>query len=329
MSRCAMPRLDRRHLLALSASAAVQPLLPMFVAGAGPLSYNLKPVAIVPGVWIIPGRPEVITLENGGAIANITILDSPAGAIIVDTGPSRRFGDELAKVARDLTGKDIARVYITHFHPDHMFGSQGFAAKSIAAPQGVIDGIKTAGNAFSDAMYYIARDWMRGTDVVVPETPVTTGTEDIGGRRLQLFALAGHTPSDLAIFDEKTGILITGDLVFLDRAPTTPHANLAVWRETLGQLGQIPFSKLIPGHGPVEPGKRGIEQTRSWLDGIEETITRSFEKGLDMNEASKEPLPDSLSKLTLARYEFERSVLHLYPKLEAARLPAVGKKSAG
>ena len=300
----------------------------MFIAEAAPLTYNLKPVAVTDGVWMISGRPEVITLENGGAIANITILDSKEGAIIVDTGPSRRFGDELAKVARDLTGKDIARVYITHFHPDHMFGSQGFEGKAIAAPQGVIDGIKTAGNAFSDAMYYIARDWMRGTEVVLPETVVTTGTEVIGGRRLQLFSLAGHTPSDLAIFDEKTGLLITGDLVFLDRAPTTPHADLAVWRETLGKLGGIPFSKLIPGHGPAEQSKRGIEQTRAWLDSIEETITRSFEKGQDMNEAAKEPLPDGLSHLALARYEFERSVMHLYPKIEAARLPAVGKKVA-
>lgn len=300
----------------------------MFVAEAAPLTYNLKPIRIVPGVWIIAGRPEVITLENGGAIANITILDSPAGAIIIDTGPSRRFGDELAAVARDLTGKDIARVYITHFHPDHMFGSQGFDAKTIAAPQGVIDGIKTAGNAFSDAMYYIARDWMRGTDVVVPQTAVTTAAEDFGGRRLQLLALGGHTPSDLAIFDEKTGLLISGDLVFLDRAPTTPHANLDIWRDTLRQLGQIPFSKIVPGHGPVEAGQRGLEQTRAWLDGIEEIITRSFEKGLDMNEAAQEPLPDSLSKLALARYEFERSVLHLYPKLEAARLPVTGKKAS-
>jgi quinoprotein relay system zinc metallohydrolase 1 len=325
--RAITPVLDRRHVLALGASAAAQPFLPMFVAEAAPLTYSLKPVPVVPGVWMIAGRPEVITLENGGAIANITILDSADGAIIIDTGPSRRFGDELATVARDLTGKDIARVYITHFHPDHMFGSQGFAGKTIAAPQGVIDGIKTAGNAFSDAMYYIARDWMRGTDVVVPGTVVNTGTEDIGGRRLQLLSLSGHTPSDLAIFDEKTGLLITGDLVFLDRAPTTPHATLSVWRESLGQLVQIPFSKLIPGHGPVEKTKRGIEQTRVWLDGIEEIIVSSFERGLDMTEAMKEPLPPSLSGLALARHEFERSVMHLYPALEAKRLPAVGKKS--
>jgi len=84
---------------------------------------------------MIAGRQEAITFENGGAIANITILDSSEGAIVVDTGPSRRYGEELAKIARDLTGKDVARVYLTHFHPDHVFGNQGFDAGKITAPE--------------------------------------------------------------------------------------------------------------------------------------------------------------------------------------------------
>ncbi len=320
-------RLTRRQLIAASACVTVQPMLAMFVAEAAPLAYNLKPVKLTDGAWLIAGRPEVITLENGGAIANITILDSKDGAIIVDTGPSRRYGEELAKLARDLTGKNVARVYLTHFHPDHVFGNQGFDATKIAAPAGVIDGLKEMGNSFSDAMYYIARDWMRGTEVVLPQTVAKTGTEDIGGRRLQLFELAGHTSSDLAIFDETTGLLISGDLVFLDRAPTTPHANLAVWRQTLEKIEQMPFSRLVPGHGPAESGKRGVMQTRDWLNAIDEIITASFEKGLDMTEAMQEPLPPSLEKIALARYEFGRSVMHLYPKLEAQRLPAVGQKS--
>jgi hypothetical protein len=45
-----------------------------------------------------------------------------------------------------------------------------------------------------------------------------------------------------------------------------------------------------------------------------------------MLEAAAAPLPAPLEKLALARYEFERSVMHLYPKLEADLLPAAGKK---
>ena len=322
-----MQDLTRRQALASGAAAIAATYLPMFSAQAAPLTYTLAPRKIGDGIWMLAGVQEAITFENGGAIANITILDSKDGAIVIDTGPSKRFGEQLAAVARELTGKDVARVYLTHFHPDHIFGNQAFAAETIAAPQGVIDGIKDMGNAFSDAMYYIARDWMRGTDIVLPTTAITSGVEDIGGRKLHLITRSGHTPSDLAILDETSGTLITGDLAFLDRAPTTPHANLSKWQETLQVLENLDFKTLVPGHGPAEGTKRALTQTGEWLGAIAGIITRAYERGLDMLEAAAEPLPPALEKISLARYEFERSVMHLYPKLEADRLPAVGKKA--
>lgn len=321
-----MQDFTRRQALGAGAAAVAAAYLPMFDAQAAPLTYTLAPKKIADGVWMLAGAQEAITFENGGAIANITILDSTDGAIIIDTGPSKRYGEQLANAARELTGKDIARVYLTHFHPDHVFGNQAFAPGVIAAPQGVIDGISNMGNAFSDAMYYIARDWMRGTDIVLPSKAITSGIEDIGGRKLHVFALAGHTSSDLVILDEASGTLIAGDLAFLDRAPTTPHAKLEKWQETLAKLSDLEFRLLVPGHGPSERGKRALTQTSEWLEAIAGIITRAFERGLDMLEAAAEPLPPSLQKIALARYEFERSVMHLYPKLEADRLPAVGKK---
>lgn len=317
---------DRRDILRSAAAAIAIPLLPVFIAEAAPLTYTLQPQKIADGVWIIAGAQEAITFDNGGAIANITILDSKDGAIVIDTGPSRRFGEQLAALARELTGKNIARVYITHFHPDHAFGNQGFDAASIAAPEGVIKGLAEMGNGFSDAMYYIARDWMRGTDIVLPTKIATEGIEDIGGRRLRLLPRAGHTPSDLAIFDETSGVLIAGDLAFLDRAPTTPHADIATWQTTLKELEGIACSKLVPGHGPADADQRAITQTRDWLIAIRDIIERCFNEGLDMPEAMAAPLPKAFESIALARYEYTRSVMHLYPKLEAAKLPAVGAR---
>ncbi|MGQ0455819.1 MAG: quinoprotein relay system zinc metallohydrolase 1 [Hyphomicrobium sp.] len=313
--------------MAAATSAAAAPFLPAFVAEADPLAYKLDPIAVSDGVWMIAGAPEAVTIENGGAIANSVILDSSGGAIVVDTGPSKRYGDALAAIAKTLTGKPVVRVYITHFHPDHAFGNQAFDAKTIAAPEGVIKGLAQHGAAFSDAMYYIARDWMRGTEIVLPTQTISEGVESIGARRFRLMPLAGHTSSDLAIFDETSGILMTGDLAFLNRAPTTPHADLAIWRKSLTALDGIGSSKLVPGHGPAVTDKAALAQTRLWLDEIERIISACFERGLDMTEAMAIELPASISDIALARYEFSRSVMHFYPKLEAARLPRVGGRA--
>lgn len=318
--------LTRREILALlSAGVSAAALSKASPALATPLSYTLKPEVLTDGIWLVRGAQEAITKANGGAIANVAILDSAAGAIIVDTGPSRLFGEALAKLAGDLTGKSVARVYNTHFHPDHVFGNQAFATATIAAPKGVIDGLSTYGNAFSDAMYYIAGDWMRGTELVVPGTVLEGGVEDFGSRRIRPLAMRGHTSSDLVLFDELSGILFAGDLVFLDRAPTTPHADIERWRMTLANLGGIPHRLLVPGHGPAEPSTRGIDDTRRWLETVESIIRDCFERGLDISEAAASPLPKWTDTVALARYEFERTVMHLYPKLEAAKWPRVDK----
>ncbi len=319
---------DRRSLIKASAAATFFALLARAdELAAAPLNYELKPTKLADGVWMIPGAQDAITMANGGAIANISILDTDAGAVIIDTGPSRRFGEALASVARELTGKDVARVYNTHFHPDHVFGNQAFDVKVIAAPQGVIDGLKDAGEGFADSMYHIAGDWMRGTEVVLPTVALTGDVEDFGNRRFRPMAMRGHTESDLVLFEETSGLMFAGDLVFLDRAPTTPHADIERWRISLANLGGIPHNRLIPGHGPVEEGERGITQTRAWIELIDAMIKDAFERGLDINEAIALELPEWTNKIAVARYEYERSVMHLYPKLEAERLPKLDGKT--
>ncbi len=315
---------SRRQVLAALAGGALTPQLALaFGVEAAPLAYTLKPERIAEGVWMLAGVPEAITPRNGGAIANVTILDTKAGAVVIDTGPSKRYGEALAKLATELTGKPVVRAYVTHFHPDHALGNQAFGAQALATTQGVADGLTAMGDDFAAAMYRTAGDWMRGTEVVLPGTIVGGGVEDFGDRRLRLLPLAGHTGSDLAILDERSGLLIAGDLVFLDRAPTTPNADLDVWRASLASLGGLAFTHLVPGHGPVEAGKRGLAQTADWLALVEGLVSDAFVRGLDMLEARELPFPPWAERIALARYELERTVMHLYPRLEAKGLPRV------
>jgi glyoxylase-like metal-dependent hydrolase (beta-lactamase superfamily II) len=75
---------------------------------------------------------------------------------------------------------------------------------------------------------------------------------NVGGNHLQLLALTGHTGADLAILDQKTGVLFAGDLVFYQRALTTPNSpGLAVWLADLDTLQALPWTLIVPGHGPV------------------------------------------------------------------------------
>jgi quinoprotein relay system zinc metallohydrolase 1 len=308
-----MIMLQRRQLLAGLAG--------LNLLAAAP-AYRLAAQAVAPGIWVVRGADEPIAMANGGAIANIGIVATKAGAVLIDAGPSHRYGMALAALARRLTGGPVARVYITHLHPDHSFGSSAFPAGSVAATRAVADQVKGDAAGFSAGLYRLLGDWMRGTEVPEPLLTVAEGPVEIGGRVLRLIPLSGHSDSDLALLDEASGTLFAGDLVFHNRAPATPHADLARWRQSLDALAGLGHARVVPGHGPVdETPTAAVTQTRDWLDWLESALAEAMEQGLTMVEAGELPIPPRFAGMALARLELQRSVSHFWPALEAARVP--------
>jgi quinoprotein relay system zinc metallohydrolase 1 len=287
-------------------------------------AYRPVAEAVAPGIWVVRGADAAIAMANGGAIANISIIATDAGPVLIDAGASHRHGVALAALARRLTGKPVARVYLTHLHPDHSFGASAFPADLVAATPAVAAQVAGDAAGFSTGLYRLLGDWMRGTELPAPALVASAGPVEIGGRRLRLFTLSGHSAADLAVLDEATGTLISGDLVFHNRAPATPHADLAQWRRALDTLAGLGHQRLVPGHGPVDPTPgAAIAQTRAWLDWLEPALKAALEAGLTMVEAGEMAIPPEFSELAVARLELQRSVSHFWPALEAARLPRV------
>lgn len=315
----------RGLLLGALAVPLAGPFLGAFAARAQQFAGTYAPQAtpIGDGIWMVRGADEAIGFANGGAIANIVIMATDAGAIIVDTGPSLAYGKALDALARQLTGKQVAQNYITHLHPDHSFGNGAFPGSTIRAlPETRADLVRD-GTGFEDAMYRMLVGWMVGTEVVLPQGDVTSGAVTLGGRTLQLLALAGHSEGDLALLDETSGTLIAGDLVFHNRAPATPHADFAKWQAALDTLEGLDHAQLVPGHGPLDGERAAIAQTRDWLGWLEATLRSAVAQGLAMSEVANLPIPERFAGVVAARYELTRSVSHFYPRLEAEMLPRI------
>jgi len=288
------------------------------------LDFDLVATEIASKTWAVLGRTEYFDSDNGGNIVNVAFIEVPDGVVVIDTGPSKRYGDALRSlIERTAPGKEVLRVYNTHHHPDHFLGNQVFDPTTIAAPQKVIDNIVAEGDAFADNMYRLLGDWMRGTRAVAPGLALDAVSEEVGGRRFSLFYLDGHTSSDFVIRDDDTGVLFSGDLAFLYRAPTTPHANIEAWSSSLETLGNVDRDLILPGHGPSDAKGESIEQTSdyiSWLDGA---MRDAVSRGLTMNEAMLLPIPPRFEGLGVARTEYQRSVVHLYQRLEDELFPVV------
>ena len=285
------------------------------------LAYDLKPKSVADGLWMIEGSTDYFSMQNGGAIVNCAVLEGSDGLIVIDTGPSRRYGEALRDALANLSGKPIAAIINTHHHPDHFFGNQVFAGLPIRALSETGALAAEHGDAFSDNMYRVLGDWMRGTEVVPPTQSMAPGDVTIAGRRLEALPLSGHTEADLVILDVETGVVIAGDLAFLDRAPTTPSADLGKWRDSLDILDSIDAAAILPGHGPFDPARESLAQTRAYLDWLEGRLRDAAEEGLDMVEIMEMPLPERFAALGSQPEEYIRSVSHLFPRIESEILP--------
>ncbi|RVU07164.1 quinoprotein relay system zinc metallohydrolase 1 [Novosphingobium umbonatum] len=308
--------LGRRAFLAGAALALAQGKA--LAATSAPLP---KAEQVGDGLWVVRGADEPIAWGNGGAIANSVILDAPAGAVLIDPGPSRLYGQALGRLAQRLCSKKVGMVLITHLHPDHAMGACAFDPAIVHALPQTRKDIGEQGSDFADALYRILAGAMQGTTVLTPQGDLAAGPLDAMGRGLQLYALNGHSAGDLVVLDEQTQALITGDLVFHNRAPATPHARIDQWQDSLSKLEAIPHRLLIPGHGPLDTGGEALAQTRDWLGWVQDSLQRAVDSGLDMVEAGALPIPDRFAPLRQARYEWQRSVAHFYAGLETQALP--------
>lgn len=307
--------LSRRALLAGGAAAALAR------PAAAALSYDLRPVEVADGLFMVEGAREYFTRANGGAIVNVAVLRTSVGAVVFDTGSTRRYGEALRDLAHGLSPLGVAAVIVSHHHPDHWFGNQAFADRPIHALGPTAAACRARGDDYADGLYRDLGDWMRGTEPVPPTRAAPTGRFAIGDRAFTALPLAGHTGADLALLDERTGVALTGDLAFLDRAPTVPDADLPRWRESLELLTQTAPSAILPGHGPFDRARRALTQTRDYLDWIDAHFAAAADAGLSQPEAMALAPPPRQAALAEIGGEYERAVLQAYPRYQRAATP--------
>ncbi|HEX8593823.1 MAG TPA: quinoprotein relay system zinc metallohydrolase 1 [Pseudomonas sp.] len=285
------------------------------------LEYHLKPRQIAEGTYVLEGSTDNFAKGNGGNIVNTAFIVTDSGVVVIDTGPSRRYGEALRKVIATTTDKPVTQVLLTHHHPDHVLGNQAFADVPIGALAETTQLLRQHGDVLAENMYRMVGDWMRGTEVLLPNQAVNSGTLTIGGHPLRLLALKGHTGADLAIFDERTGVLFAGDIVFYQRALTTPDTpGLEVWLGDLDQLDALPWKQVVPGHGPIADDHEPFIQMRDYLGWLDNLLRGAAANGSDMGEVIRSPIPERFAAISLTRYELIRSVSHLYPRYEKVQM---------
>jgi len=313
-----------RHSFAFALLLVALCALPalVFAQRADPrtLDYGLRAREVASGVFVVEGANADFSVANGCNIINTGFIATGAGVIVINTGPSRRYGEQLRSLIARTTKEAVVRVVNLNRHPDYFLGNQAFADVKRSATPTTRAGIEQDAKAYEDNLYRLCGDWLKGTQTLPPDTDAATGAERVGEHLLEWVELSGHTDSDLVLMDRTRGVVFAGGLVFAQRVPTTPHGQLDAWRESLRTLAAWPHTTLVPSHGTLHAEPDAIAMTQRYLDWIDRALRDAAEAGLEMNDVLGLPVPAEFRGWAAFETEYVRNVAHLYPRYEQAAL---------
>lgn len=276
---------------------------------------------IAPGIFVHFGKIALMTAANEGAIANIGFVIGSDAVAVIDTGGSAREGQRLLAAIRQLTSKPIRYVVNTHMHPDHIFGNAAFTGSgaTFVGHRNLPAALARHAAFYLENFRKLMGEPLMASVRIVPPTELVASTKtiDLGGRQLVLQAWpTAHTDNDLSVFDQSTGTLFTGDLLFVGHLPVL-DGSLDGWLKALDMLAQLPVRQAVPGHGDlVRKWPAGLADERRYFECLQRQIRAMIARGVPLATAADTACIDERSRWQLFDEYHARDATAAYAEIE-------------
>lgn len=190
-----------------------------------------------------------------GYDVNSTMISGEKDMLVIDPQFSLSEAHRLAAEILE-SKKNLTTIYVTHPHPDHLFGlavlHQAFPNAKIVALAATVNGAKTGWPARQKFWFPTYGNNIPGPDPVLPEvleTPYLT----LEGEQFPITGgLQGDGPGNSFVYIPSLQAVVAGDTVFDRVYFGVPRDKArADWMKTLDQISALKPAILIPGHeGP-------------------------------------------------------------------------------
>ena len=201
-----------------------------------------------------PGlRVHTYTAPDDGWVVNTHFVELPTQLIAIDAQYTIPYAKEALAYAATL-GKPVTRLYVTHYHPDHLLGAAAFALPIHALPE-----VKAKIDQVGDRV--AAEEHEKFPDAIPTHAEkasllVAPGSDTIEGVRFEFLHLEhAETEHALMIGFPEHGILITQDLVYHGVHVFISERAFDTWSANFEHYKTQPYETILPGHGA--PG--GVE----------------------------------------------------------------------
>lgn len=239
------------------------------------------------GIWAIEGPAAQRDPENLGNNATFGLIETDAGAVLVDPGGTWAGAEMLHAVVRDLTDKPVAYVINTGGQ-DHRWLGNGYwkaqGAQVIASADAVADQ-KDRGSLQLTMLSQLVGAGLEGTTpVYADQTFDTVYVLELGARRIEIHHVgAAHTPGDSFVWLPQERTVFTGDIVYVGRIlGVMAFSDTASWLDAFAAIEALNPENLIPGHGPATTLARAQADTRDYLLNLRTRMRAHIEEGGDI-----------------------------------------------
>jgi glyoxylase-like metal-dependent hydrolase (beta-lactamase superfamily II) len=197
-----------------------------------------------PFLYLLFGRERALLLDTGAGHIDI--------AATVDT----LVRGWLARNGRASMELVVAH---SHAHGDHVAGDSQFVGR----PHTTVVGRDSA----AVRGFFGVRRW-----------PADAGRIDLGDRMLDVIPIPGHQPASIAVYDRRTGVLLTGDTFYPGRLYVRDTTAFA---ESIGRL-----TSFVRAHTVTHMLGAHIESSRTpFVDYVVGTVDQPNEHALDLGKA--------------------------------------------
>lgn len=274
---------------------------------------------IADGVYVHTGQHVPIDSPNSDDIANIGFIVGDKCVAVIDTGGSVEIGHQLRRTVKATTDVPVCYVIDTHVHYDHLLGNLAFKEPGMEfIGHAQLPGALATSKEFFQEQFpqYLGKN--PADAIIAPDQTVSDSqTIDLGNRVLEIQAWpAGHTSSDLTVYDRRTQTLWAADLLFMERIPAL-DSSLKGWLNSMDKLEQIPAERVVPGHGPASaPWPTAMKDQRRYLTTLLEETRAAIQAGKFLDTAMDTVAQEEAAKWQLADQHHRRNISRAYRELE-------------
>ncbi len=241
-------------------------------------------------VYALLGPEGLPDKKNGGYMVNSTVIIGEHGVILIDTGLTDEIGTLLRTRIAALTPKPVTHIVNTHHHGDHTLGNSAFPGAQVLSSQKCKELLESPDYEWIGIIENVLGRKFPNTKRVSASITFADGSTTerlIDGVKLRFIVpLGSHSPGDMMIVLPDEKILIAGDILVQDMAPSFRDAHVKHWIATLDQVAALDVKTIVPGHGPLMLPQQ-VPEMRARMAKLYAAVEAGYKKGLSDAEIRK------------------------------------------